>query len=380
MNCERFDDIAELLVAGELAEAELAEADAHAAECAACRERVQMARAQLRALEAALAPHRAAEGFVERTMARVRAQVAPPEEERPETLRGRLLRYAAMAAAAALLVMAGYGFLHRGSTAWVENGAAAVVGPTARRLGPASRLAAGDLVATPADSGATLALAGGRLRVALAPLTLVRIMDPRSGTALQLVRGEVYCRGSGSEATPMVASPLANVAAGPGVVSLHVTPEPGAKQSPTGAEPFRGMVTLAAHDGAARVLVPGRQVAGVPLQRGQVLMLSTDRRRGYVAPVPIERLREVLEAEHRAVRTRHADLELRWEALLGGRLDALRGERAQLPRRAGELQEALSQTRSLHAELERRLKLLDRCQAEGQQVFRLVVRPAPPQR
>jgi len=377
MNCERFDDIAELLVAGELAEAESAEAEAHAVECAACRGRLASARAQLRALEAALAPYRAAEGFVERTMARVRAEAGPPEEEQPETPRHRFFRYAAMAAAAALLVMAGYGFLHRGPAAWVESGVAAVVGPTARQLAPASQLKAGDLVATPLEAGATLALAGGRLRVALAPGSLVRVMDPRSGTALQLLRGEAYCRGSGGESTPMVACqgpPLANVAAGPGVVSLHVTPEPAAPGAAPGT-----MVTLAAHDGAARVVVPGQGTGAMPLRSGQVLTLSSDRGRSLSQPIPIERLRAALEAERRAVVTRHGDLELRWEALLAGMPEGLPGGRAQLARRAAELQEALGQTRALHARLEHNLRLLDRCQAEGQRAFRLVLRPVPRQ-
>ncbi len=237
-----------------------------------------------------------------------------------------------------------------------------------------SRLAAGDLVATPPDGGATLALAGGRLRVALAPGSLVRIMDPRGGTALQLVRGEAYCRGTGGESTPMVASPLANVAAGPGVVSLHVTPEPAAPGAAPGT-----MVTLAAHDGAARVIVHGQGTGAMPLRSGQVLTLSSERGRGTSQPIPIGRLRQALEAERRAVMTRHGDLELRWEALMAGMPEGVLGARAQLARRAGELQEALGQTRTLHARLEHNLKLLDRCQAEGQRAFRLILRPVPRQ-
>jgi len=365
MNCERFDEHAELYVLGELAPELVGEADAHLADCPACCQRAEAARRQLGALQSALASHRASDGFAERTMARVRAEAAPAEAK-AEPLRRRVLRYAALAAAAALLAaMAGYGILRGGSMAWLESGSVAVAGPPARQLGAASPLAPGDVLATPAGGSATLALAGGRLRVAMAPLTVVRIMDPRTGTALQVVSGEVYCRGSGGGSAPMVACPLANVAAGPGVVSLHVTPE---HAPPGGTEGT--MVTLAAHDGAARVIVQGQGAGAVPLERGQVLTLSTDRRRRLSAPVPIERLRELLGAERRAVMARHGELELRWEALLGGP-----GEGPPLFRRAGELQEALSQTRALHGELERRLQFLDRCQAEGQRVLRVVLRP-----
>jgi hypothetical protein len=271
--------------------------------------------------------------------------------------------------------LAGYSFLRRGSMAWVENGTVALAGPTARRLGPASALAAGDLVATPPDHGATLLLAGGRLRVALAPASVVRITDPRTGTALQLIRGEAHCRGSASESTPMVASPLANVAAGPGAFSLRVAPEPAAHGAAAGT-----LVTLAAHEGAPRVVVLGKGAGAMPVESGQVLTLSSDQRRSLSKPIPIERLRQLLEAERRATMTRHGELELRWEALMQGRPEARRDGLAPLSRHASELQEALGQTRALHTRLQNDLNLLDRWQAEGKSAFRIVVQPIPPRR
>ena len=172
----------------------------------------------------------------------------------------------------------------------------------------------------------------------------------------------------------MVASPLASVAAGLGVVSLHVTPEPAAPGAAPGTR-----VTLAAHDGAARVVVPGQGTGAMPLKSGQVLTLSSDRRRSLSQPIPIERLRRAIEAEQQAARTRHGELELHWEALMAGMPDSSFGGRMPVARRAGDLQEAMGQTRALHARLEHNLKLLDRCQAEGQRAFHLVLRPVPRQ-
>jgi len=373
MNCERFDDQAELYTVGELPPELAAEAEAHLAACPACRQRAAAARRRLRALDAALAPHRAPEGFVARTMARIRAEAAPL---RAEPLRRRVLRYAAIAAAAALLAMAGYGLLRPGGDSWLENGTVAVLGPNARPLGPRQALKPGDVLATPAGGSATLALAGGRLRVALAPLTTVRIADPSTGTALQLVSGEVYCTGSKAEGTPSVACPLANVAAGPGVVSLHVTPEKGASPPANGAEPFQGTVTLASHDGTARVMASGRGLAAIPLEQGHVLALSSDRRRALLTPVGFEQLREVLNAERRAAAARHRELEWRCDTLMGGIQWVADPDRVQVLRWADELQEAMGQLRAIQAELDHRLKLLERSQAEGRRVFRL----SPPRR
>jgi|GEM_PF-2195247 len=373
MNCTQFDDIAELYLLDELDAATTAAAEQHLASCERCRAAAQAAGARLRALEAALAPRRAPDGFAERAMARIRAEAAPAEpKDRPETLRSRLLRYAALAAAAVLLVMAAYGFLRRsGYASWLESGTVAVLGPHARTVGPNQPLIEGDELATPDHSSATLALAGGRLRVALAPRSRVRLTDPRTGTALQLLSGEMYCRSLGGEGTPMVASPLANVAAGPGVVSLQVTPERGAPLAP--ASPFQGIVTVAAPDGTARVVVPGRQAGPVPLERGQVLTLSSDQRHSLTSPVPFDRLRQLLQAELRSVRQRHGELEHRWNLLASGS----HANGGQLPARFGELQDALAQTRALHGELEQRLRLIERCQTEGPQAFRLVFQPLP---
>jgi hypothetical protein len=375
MNCERFDDQAELYVVGELSPELVAEAEAHLAACPACRQRADAARRRLRALDAALAPHRASDGFVDRAMARVRAEAAPLRAEGPEPLRRRVLRYAAVAAAAALLAMAGYGLLRPGGDSWLESGTVAVLGPNARPLGPRQTLRPGDVLATPAGGSATLAFANGRLRVALAPLTTVRIADPSTGTALQLVSGEIYCAGSKAEGAPTVACPLANVAAGPGVVSLHVTPEKGAAPPANGTEPFQGTVTLASHDGTARVMALGRGPAAIPLEQGHVLALSSDRRRALVTPVGFEQLRQVVDAERRGAMARHRELEWRWDTLMGGIEGLADPDRVQVLRWADELQEAMGQMRAIQAELDHRLKLLERCQAEGRRVFRVSAAP-----
>lgn len=364
MTCERFENLAELLVLGELQPDQAAAAEAHLAECAACRQAFAAARRRLCALANALCQHRMAEDFAERTMARVRAEAAPAqaEPERPEPMRSRLFRYAALAAAAALLAMAGYGLLRPRSGAWLESGTVAVVGPGSRMLRPNEPLVPGQELATPPGGTATLALAGGRLRVAMGPQSRVRILDPRTGTAVRVLQGEAYCRGSDAAGTPMVASPLANVAAGSGVVSLHVSPEPA------------GSVIVAALDRGARVAVAGQQGPTVPLERGQVLTLSAERPGSLSLPIPIERLRRALEAEARATMARHGELEVKWHALLRGLAEG--GERMPLGRMASDLQEALGQTRALHGELTRRLSLLDRWEAEGQRAFRLVLQPS----
>lgn len=377
MNCAGFDESAELYVLGELAAPQLAEAEEHVAQCAVCRASAEAARLRLRALEAVLAPHRVSEGFAERALARVRAEAAPaepePQAEGPEPVRSRIFRYAALAAAAVLLALAGYGFLRRSSGAWLEHGAAALVGPSPRALRPREPLAPGQELMTAANGSATLALDGGRLRVALAPMSRARILDPRSGTALQLLRGEAYCRGSGGGDPPLVASPLASVAPGQGIVSLHVAPEPGSREPAAAGQPSHGTVIVAAHGGAARVIMPGHPGPPVPLERGQVLTLSSDRPRGLWVPVPIERLRQSLQAEARAAAARHGELELRWHALMRGLAEG--GDHFPLSRLAGELQEALSQTQSLREELTRRMAVLDRWESEGRRAFPVLLQP-----
>jgi hypothetical protein len=389
MNCQHFDDIVDLHAAGEADPATAAAAESHASDCPACRERLQAARRRLAALEAALGRHRASPGFVERAMARVgaEAQADAAGEEQREGTWGRVARYVAMAAAAALFVLAGRGFLRRQGPARLEQGVVAVAGPNARPLKASSPLAVGDVLATPTDRRASLVLAGGRLRVVLEPATVVRITDPPRGTAHEVLRGGAWCRASSARGAPAIASPLARVAASQGVVSVHVNPHRAAGASPTGR--FQGEVTLVAHEGGARVLA-GRQrgrKGALALKSGQVLTLRSPGRaealrarpgakqgRAFVVlrrpdaelpagPVSVARLREAVERSLREVMTRHGELERARETVAARmRLGARPGEQLQLFRHAAELHEAMRQTEAIHAELGRRLAILRRSQ------------------
>ena len=375
MTCQQLDDILELYAVGELSPESAMEAERHLAECAACRGQVEAARARLAALEGALAGCRVSEGFVARTMARVRAMAAPAREPReaPETLRSRLGRYAALAAAAVLFVLAGYGFLQRPPVAQLERGAVAVAGPNARAVSVGNRLGVGDLVAAPSSGTPCLALAGGRLRVALGPKAVVRITDPRSGAVAQLERGDLYCYASGDEGAPAIGLPLGRVTTSRGLVSMHVVP-----QSPAsgGQSRFQGVVTIVAHDGGARVLVPGRP-SGLALQSNQVLTLSSDPRVALAAPVSFDALRRFVEGEIHKAKARHGELDLQWQSIASGFPQGAFGPGGGLFPRAVEVQDALQRTQAIHAELGRRLELLDRYQSQGRRVYRLVVRPAP---
>ena len=120
MKCDQLHQHVDLYAAAELEAGLAVELEAHAAECAECAAQVAAARGRIAALEASLDRFRADDGFVARTMARVRAQ-----GERPEMaplvpqITHPVLRYVAMAAAAVLFALAGYGFLQRDPAARV---------------------------------------------------------------------------------------------------------------------------------------------------------------------------------------------------------------------------------------------------------------------
>jgi hypothetical protein len=363
MTCEQFDDIVELFIGAELDPASRAAAESHLAGCPACRERLEAARGRLGALEAALAARRASERFVERTMARVRAIAGSRAEEKPERLRSRLLRYAAMAAAGALiaigvygLFMGGYGVPRGAPAARLEGGLAALTGPAPRSLRPGAPLAVGDVLATRRDSGATLALAGGRLRLVLAPNTVVRITDPRSGSVVQLLQGDIRCHAASGAEPPVIVAPFARVVAGPGVVRLHIVPRPG-------SGPQQGAATIViANDGDARVFTPEHPGGEVPLERGQALVLQPDLRIPIARPASVDRLQALTQMRLRDVRTRHGELELEWQAATAGMHQAPAEERSLFVRRALDIQNAIAQTQALHADLERQIEFLRRVQ------------------
>jgi len=354
MNCEEFDQVVELYAVGELGPEATARAQGHLADCPVCTERLAAAQRRLATLEAALRTHQASDQLVQRTMVRVHF-LAREVAEGPEPLRSRLLRYAMTAAAAMFFILAGYGFLRRGPLAVVEKGSVALIGPRTRTVAVNSRLAPGDLVATPSNSTAVLSLAGGRLKATLGPGTIVRVADPRSGAALHVLRGEVYCRSETDRGVPVVAAPLARVAPGRGVISLHVHPQPGP------ARGFRGSVTLIAHEGRAAVVMGGRRGV-VRVGRGQVVTVRSDGGRGLLGPAPLERLRQEIERRLAAVVARRDELK-RSRRHLAERLRLAPVEaQGELFRQVAEVEETLRRFDAINAQLLRQRTLLERCQ------------------
>ena len=369
MDCREFDEIAELYVVGELDPQSAAQAEAHLGQCSECGQRLAAARRRLAALDAALATHRASGRFVGQTMARVHL-LTRDEAEGPESLASRLLRYAMLAAAAMFFVLAGYGFLRGRPLAVVERGNVAVVGAESRPVGASSRLSPGDIVATPANSSATLSLAGGKLRAALGPGTIVRVMDPRTGAALQVLRGEVYFRATASRGVPLVATPLGRVAPGPGLVSLHVQPQPLSR-----APGFHGTVTLVAHDGHAAVAI-GRTRRLVPVRSGQVVALRTEGGTGLLGPTRLERLRQEVDRRLAATAARRNQLAATRQQLADRLRQAPVEAQGELFRRVAELEEALRRFDALNAHLLHQRAILEKCREKATAHFRLLLLPS----
>ncbi len=377
MNCERSQDQFELFAAGELPAETAAELEGHAAECPACAARIEAARRRLAALDEALASVRAADGFVERTMARVRREPERPDQPLIPQITHPVLRYAAMAAAAALFVLAGYGFLRRAPLARFEGyapigRAASLVPGRLERVGakPAtqgSALSYGDVVATPRDTGNKLAvmrLAGGRLVAAMKPASVVRIADPRSGTVAHLARGGLVMRALGKHAGPAVTTPLARVAAVGGAVSVQVLPKP-ATGEPSGS--FRGLVTLRAHDGWARVQLASRRGETVTLRPGQTLILRSEGRPPTGAePLPHDEIRRRLTAQREAVAQRLAHFRRQWEDVSGMVRYAPPEELPRLFVDGVRFQQQINRHEVVAREIDRRLELLSRIEEDPQ--------------
>jgi len=311
MDCKRLDEQIDLYVAGELDGESAAELERHAEACADCRARLEAARRRLEVLDNELGRYRADEGFVARAMARVRAEAErPPEPLPPESLTTRLSRYAAMAAAAGLFLLAGYGLLRQGPSARFLRGPMARVGPQAAQLVPGAVLATNDVVATPAGAKepALVDLGEGRLRVAVKPASVLRIADRRAGPIAHLYRGGLVCRARRGE-SPAIATPLACVAAGQGAVGVHVVP-----QGSQGGKPsqFRGTVALVAYDGWARVQVAGPRRAVVTLRPGQTLVLRSGRQ-PMAPPLPAAAIRKRYASQLGEVDRRLAHFKRQWD-------------------------------------------------------------------
>ena len=379
MNCERFQDQFELFAAGELPAEAAAELERHAAECAACAARIATARRRLAALDEALSSVRAAEGFVERTLARVRREPERPDQPLIPQITHPVLRYAAMAAAAALFVLAGYGFLRRaplarfegyapmGQAASLVPGRLARVGAKPASLAQGSALSHGDVVATPRDTEnkvAVMRLAGGRLVVAMKPASVVRIADPRCGTVAHLARGGLVMRARGKHAGPAVTTPLARVAAVGGAVSVQVLPKPATGEpSPS----FRGLVTLRAHDGWARVQLASRRGETVTLRPGQTLILRSEGRPPTGAePLPHDEIRRRLTAQREAVAQRLAHFRRQWEDVSGMVRYAPPEELPRLFVDGVRFQQQINRHEVVAREIDRRLELLRRIEEDPQ--------------
>jgi len=371
MSCGRFHHLFDLYAAGELDPATAADLESHAADCAACRELLDGARRRIHTLEVTLGSFRASSDLVERTMARVLAEVertAPPPPA-PETLVRRIGRYAALAAAAALFVFAGYGFLFSQPTARYVAGPASRVGAKAASLAPGAALNRGEVVATPpsASESARFRLGGGRVDAWMRPGSIVRIADPRLGTVAHVARGGMLVRRVGDQgAAAAVSTPLGRVAALDGAVSVHVAPLPS-----TGSEPqaFRGYVTLAAHNGWAQVQVVGREHKVVTLRPGQGLVLRSGR--GQVAqPQAAGAIRQRLAGQIRGIKEQMQNLNRQWEHVSAMVREAPREEHPKLFIDGVRLQGMMRKAAIAHGEAARRLKLLECCQDDDRATLR----------
>lgn len=379
MDCERFDQLVDLHLTNELETAQDAALREHAEQCGLCRRRLLAAQSSVDRLSPALEAVRLPDDFTLRTLARVlkEAQARPEPEEAlpPESLPRRILRHSAMAAAAVLFLLAGYGFLHRPSIARVRKGQVGLASldgaAAARSLGPGSPLSTGDVLRTAEGANAVVDLASGRMRAVLGPNTRIRIGDPRRGIIAYVDRGDLYWRVHSSVGAPVVGSPLAHVAAADGTVSLHVSPVPRpGRPSPT----FRGVVTLTSHEGVTRVLLPGRDARVMTLRPGQVVTLCSDT--GPGVPCTFDDVRRRLQERLQELERNRAQLEGQWQAIS----QQVRSAPAEaLPRlfHDGErTRNALARAGAIHAEILRRIGLLDRYSRQSRVIFQAELRTA----
>lgn len=380
MNCQRFDEIVDLLAARELEPSAAAEAEAHAGQCPECAGRLDAAWARLRTLEASLGTLSLSDGFIERVMAGVRAEAAraqkPAEAPSQERWRTRVLRYAAYAAAASLFIMAGYGFLHRPDAARFRSGNASLVGVNSAQLAPDTRLAAGQVVATPANATGMgrLDMAEGRLQAVLAPGSLLRLADPRSGVFATLDRGDLFWRAAGQHAAAF-ATPLARVRTGPGDFSIHVAPTQGE------GEPgrFTGRVTIVTRNGSASVQVVGQEQGPLTLSPGHVLTLRSDPHRLVAQPLPFEAVEQSLLSQIQEFQANRGNFQRLWQEISDAVTTAPTQQRSDLFRRAVGYQEAIRQADQAAAERARLLEALRHAHEQGNHIFRVVLEPAPDQ-
>ncbi|MFW6161716.1 MAG: anti-sigma factor family protein [Planctomycetota bacterium] len=369
MNCEAFENQIDLFAAGEVDAVTAAALERHAAQCSACADRVQAARRRQTALERALEPFRAAEDFTARTMARVRREPERPAKPLIPTIQHPALRLAALAASIALFALAGYGWLRGSPSARVVRGPIARVSRTTASLAPRAALSDGDVVATPrsAKSPALVDLAGGRLRVAVKPASVVRITDPRCGTVAHLARGGLVIGARRAGGCTAVTTPLARVTALGGAVSVQVVPasEESEESEKSGEGGFRGLVTMRVHKGQARVQLASRRGHTAVLRSGQTLVLrSGQRRRAQVQPLPHDEIRRRLAEQRDQVEQRLAHLRRQWEDVSRMVRFAPPEEQAQLFVEGVRFQAQMQQALAIRRAIDRRLGLLDRIEQD----------------
>ena len=363
MSCERFANSLDLDAAGELDAATAAALERHAAGCGACQARIAEARERLAELEACLARCRVGDDFVARTMAQVRLE--PPRAEEPLVPRVThpVLRYLTMAAAAALFILAGYGFLRGTPSARFVGGPMARIGREAASLVPGAALSSGDIVATPraAKEVALVDLARGRMRAAVKPASVLRIADPRCGTVAHLSRGGVIMGVREQGGCSAVSTPLARVTALGGAVSVHVVPQAGA----SGEGGFSGLVTLKAHDGWARVQIASYRGGAVMLRPGQALILRSGRRvRAGAQPLAYDEIRRRLERQREGIGQRLEHFRRQWEDVSRMVRFATPEEMPRLFIHGVRFQAEINKSAALQREIDRRLDLLHRIEQD----------------
>jgi len=377
MNCQRFDEMVDLLAAGELEPGASAEAESHAGQCPECALRLEAARERLRTLEAGLGALSVSDGFVERVMAGVRAEARraekPAEQTPRERLRGRLLRYAAYAAAASLFLMAGYGFLQRPSAARFLSGKA--TGEDAKDIPAGARIPAGGRIVTPVSSNqlSRLDLEEGRLQAVLAQGSVLRLADPRSGVLATLDRGDLFWRAVGARASAAFATPLGRVQAGTGDFSIHVAPTQGEGEGGH----FTGQVTIVTRNGSASVQVLGQDQGPLTLGPGQVLTLRSDPHRLVTPPLPFDAVEKSLQGQIRELQANRGNLERLYQEVSNAVRTASVQQQGELFRKAVGYQEAIRQADQGANERARLLEVLRRVHDQGQHIFQFVLQPTP---
>ena len=384
MNCERFDELVDLHVAGELAGDPGRELEEHAGQCPVCGPALEAARRRHDRLDRALAAARLRDGFVTHTLGRIlaaaRARPEPEPDRGPESLTSRLLRYAALAAAAALFILAGYGLVQRRSVARVRKGDVSLASLDAgsdaqprRPLSPGHVLSSGDVIRTPENAKAVCVvdLANGRMRAVLAPNTCIRIGDPRRGTVAYVDQGDLYWRVDSSVGAPVVVSPLARIAAARGAISIHVASLPRRSARPG---PFRGVVTLAVKEGSARVVLAGRSGRTLDLRRGQVVTLCTHETRPAI-PCTFVDVFASLRERLGQIERQQAHLHQRWQLISAAVRTVPSGQLPALFRDGTRTRTALAQATVVRARIIRRLDLLRRYDRQGQSIFGAELRP-----